>query len=165
MGTLILAQASGCVNDLMETLEIPSQKSASNLKKLIMLSTEHENVLKSNKLLDSFKKINDSLTESNHEISDQLLAETYDIIKHALTKINSMFNLVNKIFQFDGVDGAEVTIDDANMLEFLSNMAKSKRLMDYILNYVKILRDINKNSVGESKQYNVSDLNELFKVA
>lgn len=131
---------------------------------LKITADENEKKL-SEKFYDSLESIQECLTKKTEVVDETTLNNLFETVKDGLTRVNSTLHFVSSIFKMDGVNGASVELDEPNVLDFLSNMQKSKRILQYLSIFIPEMIRMQKLNEGEGKEVSSDFLNGLIKVA
>jgi flagellar motor component MotA len=163
MGTATLLKPSKAyseVGTLMSGFSLgDNQKTISNLKKVISITTDKKSVSNSTKLLSALIELKNNLPTKG-EVDLKLIQKELKNINDSIVKINEIFDVIKNLFDGDN----DVKIDDSNMVTLLSNFTESKEIMSFVSDYLKLIIDVQK-SIKSLKIYTYEELDSILNIA
>jgi hypothetical protein len=167
MSAHVLSDVNKHIIKIQERL--PSgENNYSQLKLLFIITSDKKEKEISEEFLKTLTKTKDILI-SEKNIPEENLREIFQNVKKALIRTNSMFNLVKNVFSFDGMEtervSAKVQIDDDDVLDFLSNMQKCQKLMQYITDIVPAILEMQELHKAKPKEYRSEELVKMFNMS
>jgi hypothetical protein len=143
------------------------QNSVSNIKKIIVITTNKKSAKTSEKILKEIFEIQESMLKSKGKNKPTAKELTVMLKRNnkVLGTLNEFFATIKNIFDSNNDESTLIKVDEPNMLNMLANLQKVKSIMEYISEYIQFVVLIKKAESEPKKKYSVEDLLQHIKAA